>query len=244
MLTLCLTTPGDLAGLMDGYPTLPPQRRSVHRCWTRTHGRFGPASAHHTPTSAGLRLQLAVPSNTHATKVTSETEQMLVNQPQPPGVQQTGLAAQMAIEPTSEARARRPRRLGARRAGNPEADLLRELHEQHARALWSSCADTDWGPRPGPGARNVPTPEDVAVRLPERPVAAASEQFVNRHLVAAALCRLTQEHRDVLRECYFRGSSVSQAAHALEIAPDMVKSRAYYALCALRLTIEELGEVQ
>jgi RNA polymerase sigma-70 factor, ECF subfamily len=86
-------------------------------------------------------------------------------------------------------------------------------------------------------------PEDVAVRVPEQPSAGASEQVVNRRLVAAALGRLTQEHRDVLRECYFRGSSVAQAAHALEIAPDMVKSRAYYALRALQLAIEELGDI-
>ena len=67
---------------------------------------------------------------------------------------------------------------------------------------------------------------------------------MNRHLVAAALGRLTREHRDVLRECYFRGSSVTQAAHDLDIPPDMVKSRVYYALRALRLAIEELGGVQ
>jgi RNA polymerase sigma-70 factor (ECF subfamily) len=67
---------------------------------------------------------------------------------------------------------------------------------------------------------------------------------VNRHLVAAALARLTQEHRDVLRECYFRGSSVAQAAQALGIAPGTVKSRAYYALRALRLAIEELRDVE
>jgi len=66
-------------------------------------------------------------------------------------------------------------------------------------------------------------------------------QLVNRDLAVAALGRLTREHRDVLRECYFRGSSVAQAADALEIAPDMVKSRAYYALHALRLAIEELA---
>jgi RNA polymerase sigma-70 factor (ECF subfamily) len=71
-----------------------------------------------------------------------------------------------------------------------------------------------------------------------------AEQLVNRDLVAAALGRLTREHRDVLRECYFRGSSVAQAADALEIAPDMVKCRAYYALHELRLAIEELGGVQ
>jgi RNA polymerase sigma-70 factor, ECF subfamily len=67
---------------------------------------------------------------------------------------------------------------------------------------------------------------------------------VNRHLVAAALGRLTQEHRDVLLECYFHGSSVAQAAHALGIAPGTVKSRAYYALHALRLGIEELRDVE
>ena len=110
----------------------------------------------------------------------------------------------MATEPTSEPRARRPGRFVARRAGNPEVDLLGELGEQHTGA----------------------------------------EQLVNRDLVAAALGRLTQEHRDVLRECYFRGSSVAQAAHALEIGPDLVKARAYYALRALRLAIEELGGVQ
>ena len=64
------------------------------------------------------------------------------------------------------------------------------------------------------------------------------------HLVAAALGRLTQEHWDVLRECYFRGSSVAQAAHAIGIAPGTVKSRTYYALRALRLAIEELRDVE
>ena len=84
----------------------------------------------------------------------------------------------------------------------------------------------------------------VADRLPERPIGDASEQVVNRHLVAAALGRLTREHRDVLRECYFLRSSVAQAAHALGIAPGTVKSRTYYALRALRLAIEELRDVE
>jgi RNA polymerase sigma-70 factor, ECF subfamily len=67
---------------------------------------------------------------------------------------------------------------------------------------------------------------------------------VNRHQVAAALGRLTREHRDVLRECCFRDSSVAQAAHALGIAPGTVKSRTYYALHAFRLAIEELRDVE
>ena len=67
---------------------------------------------------------------------------------------------------------------------------------------------------------------------------------MNGHLVAAALGRLTQQHRDVLRECYFLGSSVAEAGHVLGIAPGTVKSRTYYALRALRLAIEELRDVE
>ena len=80
--------------------------------------------------------------------------------------------------------------------------------------------------------------------LPEQPIGDASEQIVDRHLVAAALGRLTQEHRDVLRECYFLGGSVARAAHVLGIAPGTVMSRTYYALRALRLAIEELRDVE
>ena len=87
-------------------------------------------------------------------------------------------------------------------------------------------------------------PQHPNNRLPEQPIGGAGEHVVNCHLVAVALGRLTQEHRDVLRECYFRGSSVAQAAHALGIAPGTVKSRTYYALRALRLAIEELREVE
>jgi RNA polymerase sigma-70 factor, ECF subfamily len=87
-------------------------------------------------------------------------------------------------------------------------------------------------------------PRDRTDRLPEQPIGDASDQAANRHLMAAALGRLTQEHRDVLRECYFLGSSVAQAAHALGIAPGTVKSRTYYALRALRLAIEELRDAE
>ena len=192
----------------------------------------------------------------------------------------TGVAAQMATEPTSGAHARRPGRRAARRAGNAEAALLRELHEQHAAALWTYAlaltGDKDQAqdvvqetllrasrnpqildPERGSHrsslhavARTIVNDEwrakygrPVAARLVAEPLADASEPVVSRHLVAGALARLTQEHRDVLRECYFRGSSIAQAAKVLEITPDLVKSRAYYALRALRLAIEELGGV-
>ena len=87
-------------------------------------------------------------------------------------------------------------------------------------------------------------PEIQTDRLPVQPIGDASELVVNRLLVAAALGRLTQEHRDVLRECYFLGSSVAEAGHVLGIAPGTVKSRTYYALRALRLAIEELRDIE
>jgi RNA polymerase sigma-70 factor (ECF subfamily) len=82
----------------------------------------------------------------------------------------------------------------------------------------------------------------AALMAMEQPIGDVGGQAVSRHLVTAALGRLAPEHRDVLRECYFLGGSVPQAAQALGIAPGTVKSRTYYALRALRLAIEELRE--
>lgn len=77
--------------------------------------------------------------------------------------------------------------------------------------------------------------------VPERPVPDATDQAIDRHLVAAAMRSLSPDHRAVLHECYFRGSSVAEAAAALGIPPGTVKSRTHYALRALRLSLEEMG---
>jgi RNA polymerase sigma-70 factor, ECF subfamily len=82
--------------------------------------------------------------------------------------------------------------------------------------------------------------ETTIDRLSDQPIGDASDPLVIRRQLAAALGRLTQEHRDVLGELCLRGNSVAQAAHALGITPCTVKSRTYYALRALRLAIEEL----
>ncbi|GLW46463.1 hypothetical protein Stsp02_21250 [Streptomyces sp. NBRC 14336] len=52
--------------------------------------------------------------------------------------------------------------------------------------------------------------------------------------VREAVKTLTPEHREVLVLVYFQGASVAEAAKALGIPPGTVKSRAYYALRALR----------
>ena len=83
--------------------------------------------------------------------------------------------------------------------------------------------------------------EWVTEDVPERPVGDEADATVNRHMVMAALQKLSLEHREVLHECYFRGSSVAEAAAALAIPPGTVKSRTHYALRAFKLAIEELG---
>lgn len=87
-------------------------------------------------------------------------------------------------------------------------------------------------------------PEVVTDEVPEpaTPEAdAIGQHTVDRDLVVAALRTLSPEHRDVILECYFRGSSVAEAARTLAIPPGTVKSRTHYALRALRLAIDEMG---
>ena len=87
-------------------------------------------------------------------------------------------------------------------------------------------------------------PEYVTDEVPE-PAAtepdAVAQRTVDRDLVVAALKTLSDEHRDVVLECYFRGSSVAEAAEALGIPAGTVKSRTHYALRALRAAIEQMG---
>jgi RNA polymerase sigma-70 factor, ECF subfamily len=61
--------------------------------------------------------------------------------------------------------------------------------------------------------------------------------------VAEALRALSDDHRTVLIETYYRGRSVGEAAKVLGIPAGTVKSRTFYALRALRLALEERGFV-
>ena len=60
-------------------------------------------------------------------------------------------------------------------------------------------------------------------------------------MVADAVMKLSEEHRAVLLECYYRGASVADAARRLGIPVGTVKSRSHYALRALALALEEMG---
>jgi RNA polymerase sigma-70 factor (ECF subfamily) len=85
-------------------------------------------------------------------------------------------------------------------------------------------------------------PETVTDEVPEPPGGTdETDRLLQTWVVEEALARLSKDHRAVLRECYFNGRSVADAAQRLGLAEGTVKSRTHYALKALRLALEELG---
>ena len=67
------------------------------------------------------------------------------------------------------------------------------------------------------------------------------EQVLAAWEVADALQALSEDHRCVIVELYYRDRSVAGAAEVLGVPEGTVKSRAYYALRALRVACEERG---
>jgi RNA polymerase sigma-70 factor (ECF subfamily) len=67
------------------------------------------------------------------------------------------------------------------------------------------------------------------------------DQVLTAYEVTDALVGLSADHRAVISELYFQDHSVAQAAQVLGVPTGTVKSRAYYALRALRLACEERG---
>lgn len=68
-----------------------------------------------------------------------------------------------------------------------------------------------------------------------------TDQLLLSWVVAEAVTRLSNDHRSVLLECYYRGLPVAEAARHLGIPEGTVKSRTFYALRALKLALEEMG---
>lgn len=62
-------------------------------------------------------------------------------------------------------------------------------------------------------------------------------------VIAEALRRLTDDHRAVVQALYYDGNTIKEAAIRLGVPPGTVKSRSYYAVRALRATLEEMGEL-
>ena len=81
------------------------------------------------------------------------------------------------------------------------------------------------------GARPAEVPESAASTPVTRDHA---DRVVDSMVALDALERLSEDHRRVLVEIYFRGLSVAEAADVLGIPPGTVKSRCHHALRNLR----------
>lgn len=80
-----------------------------------------------------------------------------------------------------------------------------------------------------------PLPADLAVADDEM------ERAMMGWQVEEAIRRLRPEHREVLVETYYRGRSGRDVAETLGIPEGTVRSRLFYALRTLRLTLDEMG---
>lgn len=67
------------------------------------------------------------------------------------------------------------------------------------------------------------------------------DELLDRVLMEEALLHLSEEHRQVVLQLHYAGSTVAQAAAYLGVPEGTVKSRAYYAVRALRSVLEEMG---
>jgi RNA polymerase sigma-70 factor (ECF subfamily) len=84
-------------------------------------------------------------------------------------------------------------------------------------------------------------PETITDRPPETGVADGVDDALQSWLVAEAVGQLSPPHQEVIRECYFAGRTVAEAAQRLGVPAGTVKSRTHYALRALRVALLEMG---
>lgn len=86
-------------------------------------------------------------------------------------------------------------------------------------------------------------PEMLTAEPPDVEGLDEATAITDRQVLIDALRALPYPHREVLLECYFRGSSVAEAAARLGLPEGTVKSRTHYALHALRAALDESGGV-
>lgn len=79
----------------------------------------------------------------------------------------------------------------------------------------------------------------VAAGLP--PVTDRTDTVLARAVVTQALDRLSPEHRQVIVETHLRGRTYDELAATSGVPAGTLRSRMFYALKALRVTMEEMG---
>lgn len=82
-----------------------------------------------------------------------------------------------------------------------------------------------------------------AVPLSEAPSATedGTEALLRAFQVEEALRRLSPDHRTAIVEAYYKGRSNAEVADELGVPAGTMRSRTFYGLRALRLTLEEMG---
>jgi RNA polymerase sigma-70 factor (ECF subfamily) len=83
--------------------------------------------------------------------------------------------------------------------------------------------------------------EVVTAEVPETSSPDGTDRILQSWLVADALQELSEDHRRVIVECYYRGRSIAEAAQVLGIAEGTVKSRCHYAVRSLAIALQERG---
>ncbi|MBA2441326.1 MAG: sigma-70 family RNA polymerase sigma factor, partial [Rubrobacter sp.] len=68
-----------------------------------------------------------------------------------------------------------------------------------------------------------------------------TERALTEMQMSEALERLSEDHRRVILEVYYRGRPYGEVAGEIGVPAGTLRSRTYYALKALRLTLEEMG---
>ncbi|MFC5070242.1 sigma-70 family RNA polymerase sigma factor [Kitasatospora cinereorecta] len=68
-----------------------------------------------------------------------------------------------------------------------------------------------------------------------------TDSAITSHAVLEALRELNEQQRTVIRLMYYLECSVAQAAEHLGVPPGTVKSRAFYAVRAMRKALEKQG---
>lgn len=85
-------------------------------------------------------------------------------------------------------------------------------------------------------------PQEVdAAPLESMPAADEIDRALRLMTISEALGDLSKAHREALIETYFKGRTVSEAAEVLRIPAGTVRSRVFYALRSLKLSLEERG---
>lgn len=103
-------------------------------------------------------------------------------------------------------------------------NVMIDLHRRRSKASYAQVANDE---------------TDLTARL--APVVDASEGVLDRAVVADALDRLSPAHREVIVETYLRGRSYEELAVECGVSPGTLRSRMFYALKALRSTMDKMG---